>query len=94
MAFFEAIGSDELELERDSPIRVHRDPSDIVQPCVTRPFTQQALEQQAACTVITPTALDAEVLSTALLAMGKGNASNYVDRIDSLFAITMLRRMG
>lgn len=35
---------------------------------------------QAGCTVLTPTALDAEVLSTALLAMGKEQAIDYLQR--------------
>ena len=43
--------------------------SDIVDP---REF--RALDRQSACSVIAPTALEAEVLSTALLAMGKARA--------------------
>jgi FAD:protein FMN transferase len=48
--------------------------SDLVDPIRSRP-----LDAQAACSVIAPTALEAEVLSTALLAMGKGRASSCLE---------------
>ena len=45
--------------------------SDLVDPIQSRP-----LDRQSACSVIAPTALEAEVLSTAFLAMGKERASS------------------
>lgn len=49
--------------------------SDVINPVEGRP-----LQQQAACTVLAATAVDAEVLSTALLAMGKERAIDYLQR--------------
>jgi FAD:protein FMN transferase len=49
--------------------------SDIIDPISGRP-----LDRQAACTVVAPTAVDAEVFSTALLAMGKRRAEIYLER--------------
>ena len=37
----------------------------------------QPLTEQAACVVVAPTALEAEVLSTACLSMGKRRARDY-----------------
>ncbi len=48
--------------------------SDLVDPIQAR-----MLDRQAACSVIASTALEAEVLSTALLAMGKRRASSFLD---------------
>jgi FAD:protein FMN transferase len=45
------------------------------------PIQGRTLDRQSACTVIAPTALEAEVLSTALLAMGKGRASAFLGSI-------------
>lgn len=47
---------------------------------VINPIDSHPLSQQAGCTVLAPTALDAEVLSTALLAMGKARAMEYLQR--------------
>jgi thiamine biosynthesis lipoprotein len=49
--------------------------SDIIDPTSGRP-----LDRQAGCTVVAPTAVDAEVFSTALLAMGKRRAEIYLER--------------
>ncbi len=49
--------------------------SDLIAPPTGRPLTAQA-----ACVVIAPTALEAEVLSTACLVMGKQRASEYLDK--------------
>jgi thiamine biosynthesis lipoprotein len=43
------------------------------------PHYGAALTEQAACVVIAPTALEAEILSTACLAMGKSRAIQYLD---------------
>lgn len=48
--------------------------SDIVDPHTGRP-----LEEQAACAVLAPDATTAEVLSTALLVMGRGRAMTYIE---------------
>jgi thiamine biosynthesis lipoprotein len=42
------------------------------------PQTGQPLTNQAACAVIAPTAAEAEILSTALLCMGKEQAATYI----------------
>jgi thiamine biosynthesis lipoprotein len=47
--------------------------SDIIDPHASRP-----LELQAACVVLAGTALEAEILSTALLSMGKSRAAAYI----------------
>lgn len=47
--------------------------SDVIDPTCGRP-----LEQQAGCVVVAPTAVEAEVLSTALLAMGRDKAQAYL----------------
>ena len=83
MAFSDPVGRSAKNHQGAQPNGAHQGQSDIVQPRVTRPFKQRAIEQQAACSVITPTALDAEVLSTALLAMGKARASKYLDSSES-----------
>jgi thiamine biosynthesis lipoprotein len=49
--------------------------SDLIDPTSGQPLTQQA-----ACVVATATAAEAEVLSTALLAMGKPRAREYLER--------------
>jgi thiamine biosynthesis lipoprotein len=49
--------------------------SDLVDPTTGRPLTQPV-----ACVVATATAVEAEVLSTALLAMGKSRAREYLER--------------
>jgi thiamine biosynthesis lipoprotein len=49
--------------------------SDILDPITSRP-----IGQQAACSVVAPTAREAEVLSTALVAMGRRKAREIVDR--------------
>ena len=51
------------------------DISDVINPIEGHP-----LAQQASCTVLAPTALDAEVFSTAFLAMGKAKAMEYLQR--------------
>jgi thiamine biosynthesis lipoprotein len=43
------------------------------------PHTRESPAEQVACVVITPTAVEAEVLSTGLLAMGKPRAMRYLD---------------
>jgi FAD:protein FMN transferase len=47
--------------------------SEIIDPILCR-----SLDRQAACSVIAPTALEAEVLSTALLAMGRAQAAPFL----------------
>jgi thiamine biosynthesis lipoprotein len=47
--------------------------SDILNPAAGQPLTEQA-----ACVVVAENAVEAEVLSTALLAMGKSRASKYL----------------
>ena len=47
---------------------------------VIDPVEPHALTRQSACTVLAPTAVDAEVLSTALLVMGKARAIDYLRR--------------
>ena len=44
------------------------------------PFTHAPLVEQAACVVVAPAAVEAEVLSTALLAMGMAEARVYTER--------------
>jgi thiamine biosynthesis lipoprotein len=44
------------------------------------PITSRALEREVACSVIAPTATEAEVWSTALLAMGKSRAAGWPGR--------------
>ncbi len=44
---------------------------------IVDPHTGQPIERQASCTVIAPTASESEVLSTALLGMGKHRAAEY-----------------
>ena len=56
--------------------------SDIFRPA-GHSWEELAVTKQAACSVITPAAVDAEVLSTALLAMGKDRAGDYLDRNES-----------
>jgi thiamine biosynthesis lipoprotein len=53
----------------------HATQSDVLDPVAAR-----SLSEQAACVVIAENAVEAEVLSTALLAMGKPRASEYVER--------------
>jgi thiamine biosynthesis lipoprotein len=48
--------------------------SDIINPLESSP-----IEGQSACTVIAPTATEAEVLSTAFLAMGRRRASAMIE---------------
>ena len=49
--------------------------SDIIDPHARTP-----LDQQASCVIIAPTALESEILSTALLAMGKARAIDYIGK--------------
>lgn len=49
--------------------------SDLVDPVAGAPFTGQV-----ACVVVAPTAMEAEVLSTAFLAMGKSRACKFLER--------------
>ena len=44
------------------------------------PHRGEPLTGQAACVVVAPTALEAEVLSTACLVMGKERAREYLER--------------
>ena len=44
-----------------------------------RPANRRPLVEPASCSVVAPTATDAEVLSTALLVMGKGRAVEYLE---------------
>ena len=44
------------------------------------PQTGQAIAEQAACVVVAPTAVDSEILSTALLSMGRDRARAYTER--------------
>lgn len=46
------------------------------------PLRQAPLTEQAACVVVAPTALEAEILSTACLSMGKERAVRYTGRED------------
>ena len=48
---------------------------------IVNPHTQTPLSEQAACVVIAPTALDAEMLSTALLSMGMDPARAYTEKV-------------
>ena len=59
-------------LSTSSALAAGQRESDIVDP-----HTGQPLERQASCTVIAPTAREAEVLSTALLGMGKHRGAEY-----------------
>ncbi len=52
--------------------------------------TGQPLTGQAACVVMAPTALEAEVLSTALLAMGKSRARKYLEGRSPLHSLRVL----
>jgi thiamine biosynthesis lipoprotein len=54
------------------------DPGSVVSDLVD-PLTRRPLTRQAACTVIAATAVEAEVLSTALIAMGKERAKEYLE---------------
>ena len=47
---------------------------------VIDPHARTPLDRQASCVVIAPTALESEVLSTALLAMGKARAIDYIGK--------------
>lgn len=46
---------------------------------IVDPITRAPLADQAACVVIAPTSLEAEILSTALLAMGNARARAYTE---------------
>jgi FAD:protein FMN transferase len=63
--------------------------SDIVDPHAHAP-----LADQAACVVIAPTALEAEILSTALLAMGKVRARAYTESAESGIFVGWLAMVG
>ncbi len=52
--------------------------------------TGQPLTSDAACVVIAPTALEAEVLSTALLTMGKTRARQYLEGRSPLHSLRVL----
>jgi thiamine biosynthesis lipoprotein ApbE len=63
--------------------------SDLVDPHVHLP-----LADQAACVVIAPTALEAEILSTALLAMGMARARAYTENAASGISVGWLAGAG
>ena len=44
------------------------------------PQTGQPLTEQTSCVVLAPTALEAEILSTALLSMGRAGAAGYIEQ--------------
>lgn len=49
---------------------------------IIHPHQRQPLREQAGCTVVAPTAAEAEILSTALLAMSEEQATKYCQRPD------------
>ena len=59
-------------------IHANGEQSDIIDP-----HSRRHLDQQASCVVLAPTALEAEVLSTALLSMGKRHAIEYIEQYSS-----------
>lgn len=82
--------------------RAGQNESDIIQPCTGRP-----LAGQAACLVFARLATEAEILSTALVAMGKARAAEYIgdlgmdgvdvawiDRVDERAVVTWLGQAG
>jgi FAD:protein FMN transferase len=72
----EAISEIELRDSGYSHSAVHGEragASDIIDP-----FSGEPLSEQAACFVITPSAVDAEVCSTAMLSMGRSRASRFL----------------
>jgi FAD:protein FMN transferase len=60
---------------------------DSIKSNIIDPILSRTLDRQAACSVIAPTALEAEVLSTALLAMGRARAATFLVSFPGIKAV-------
>src|SRR5262249_54212590 len=56
------------------------------------PLTGTTLRRQAACFVLAPTALEAELWSTALLSMGRPRAEAYTRRLEKSIDVAWIER--